>query len=73
MEPVLTKYVGEPNGHTLDFYLKHQGYDALKKALKESQSHRFLAVKSVSSAIRFRDGGKSDTPMTMHCWIFKKP
>jgi hypothetical protein len=45
----------------------------LKKALKESQSHRFLAVKSVSSAIRFRDGGKSDTPMTMHCWIFKKP
>src|SRR4026207_1956250 len=33
MEPTLTKYVREPNSFTLDFFLKHQGYDGLKKAL----------------------------------------
>ena len=27
MEPILTKYVREPNSFTLDFYLKHQGYE----------------------------------------------
>lgn len=45
----------------------------LKPELKNGKSHRFLAAKSVSSAIRFRDGGKSETPMTVHCWVFKKP
>ena len=29
-EPVLTKYVDEPNGHTLDFYVEHGGYQALR-------------------------------------------
>ncbi|MGE5813262.1 MAG: NADH-quinone oxidoreductase subunit NuoF, partial [Acidobacteriota bacterium] len=33
MEPVLTKFVREPNAHTLDFYLQRHGYEALKKAL----------------------------------------
>ena len=33
MEPILTKYVREPNSYTLDFYLKHEGYEGLKKAL----------------------------------------
>ncbi len=33
MEPVLTRFVREPNGHTLDFYVKNGGYKALKKAL----------------------------------------
>jgi len=33
MDPVLTRYVREPNGHTLDFFLQHQGYEGLKKAL----------------------------------------
>ncbi len=33
MEPVLTKYIREPNGFTLDFYLKHEGYEGLRKAL----------------------------------------
>ena len=32
-EPVLTKYVKEPNSYTLDFYLQHGGYQALRKAL----------------------------------------
>ena len=35
MEPILTKYIREPNGHTLDFYLKHEGYDGLRKALSQ--------------------------------------
>ena len=33
METVLIPHVREPNGFTLDFYLKHGGYDALKAAL----------------------------------------
>ena len=33
MDPVLTKYVKEPNCYTLDFYLAHDGYQALKLAL----------------------------------------
>ena len=33
MEPVLTKYVREPNSYTLDFSLKHDGYQGLKTAL----------------------------------------
>ena len=33
MEPILTKYVREPNSFTLDFYLKHEGYEGLRKAL----------------------------------------
>ena len=33
MEPVLTKYIREPNSYTLDFFLKHEGYQGLKKAL----------------------------------------
>ena len=32
-EPVLTSHVREPNSFTLDFYLRHQGYDGLRKAL----------------------------------------
>jgi NADH-quinone oxidoreductase subunit F len=32
-EPVLTKYVREPNSFTLDFYLQHGGYEALKTSL----------------------------------------
>ena len=27
MDPILTKYVREPNAFTLDFYLQHEGYD----------------------------------------------
>jgi NADH-quinone oxidoreductase subunit F len=33
MEPVLTKYVREPNSFTLDFFLKHDGYAGLRKAV----------------------------------------
>ena len=33
MEPILTKHVREPHAYTLDFYLKHDGYEGLRKAL----------------------------------------
>jgi NADH-quinone oxidoreductase subunit F len=33
VEPILTRFVREPNAHTLDFYVKHHGYEALRKAL----------------------------------------
>ena len=38
--PVLTKYVREPNSFTLDFFLKHQGYDGLRKALGDAAGRR---------------------------------
>jgi energy-coupling factor transporter ATP-binding protein EcfA2 len=44
----------------------------LKKYLKTSKTRRFVDVKSVSSAIRFRDHLGDDVPKTMHCWIFQK-
>ena len=33
MEPILTKHVREPNSYTLEFSLKHQAYEGLRKAL----------------------------------------
>ena len=33
MEPILTKFVREPHAYTLDFYLQHEGYEGLRKAL----------------------------------------
>jgi NADH-quinone oxidoreductase subunit F len=32
-EPILTKHVNEPFGYTLDFYVEHGGYQAMRKAL----------------------------------------
>jgi NADH-quinone oxidoreductase subunit F len=54
MEPILTKYVREPNSFTLDFYLKHQGYDALKKALGMQPNDIIELVKA--SGLRGRGG-----------------
>jgi NADH-quinone oxidoreductase subunit F len=33
LEPVLTQFVREPHSYTLDFYLKHDGYEGLRTAL----------------------------------------
>ena len=33
MEPVLTQFVRQPHSYALDFYLKNEGYDGLRKAL----------------------------------------
>src|SRR6476620_11194168 len=54
MEPILTKYIGEPNSYTLDFYLKHEGYDGLKKALGMPPNDVIELVKA--SGLRGRGG-----------------
>jgi NADH-quinone oxidoreductase subunit F len=54
MEPVLTRYVREPNSHTLDFFLKHQGYDGLRKALAMEPNAVTDMVKA--SGLRGRGG-----------------
>src|SRR5262245_55865891 len=33
MDPILTTYVREPHAYSLDFYLQHDGYEGLRKAL----------------------------------------
>src|SRR5919204_707056 len=55
MEPILTKFVREPNSFTLDFYLKrHQGYEALRKALGMQPNAVIDVVKA--SGLRGRGG-----------------
>src|SRR5512138_966645 len=54
MEPVLTRFVREPNAHTLDFYLQQHGYDALKKALAMQPSDIIDVV--TRSGLRGRGG-----------------
>jgi len=54
-EPVLTKYVGEPNAYTLDAYLKQQrGYEGLRKALALKPNDIIEQVKA--SGLRGRGG-----------------
>ena len=54
-EPVLTKYVGDPNAYTLDSYLKQQrGYDGLRKALTLKPIDIIEQVKA--SGLRGRGG-----------------
>jgi NADH-quinone oxidoreductase subunit F len=54
MEPILTKYVREPNAHTLDFFLKHEGYEGLKKSLAMKPNDVIELVKA--SGLRGRGG-----------------
>jgi NADH-quinone oxidoreductase subunit F len=54
MTPLLTPHVREPNGHTLDVYVKRGGYDALKKALAMAPDAIIEAVKA--SGLRGRGG-----------------
>src|SRR3954464_1515857 len=62
MEPVLTKYIREPNSHTLDFFLKkHQGYEGLKKALSMQPNDVIEQVKA--SGLRGRGGAGFPTGM----------
>jgi NADH-quinone oxidoreductase subunit F len=54
MDPILTKYVREPNSFSLDFFLKHQGYEGLKKALGMKPNDVIEMVKA--SGLRGRGG-----------------
>jgi NADH-quinone oxidoreductase subunit F len=61
MEPILTKHVREPNSFTLDFYLQHQGYDALRNALGMAPNAVIDLVKA--SGLRGRGGAGFPTGM----------
>src|SRR4026208_1481211 len=61
MEPLLTKYVREPNGFTLDFYLQREGYEGRKKALAQAPDQVVEIVKA--SGLRGRGGAGFPTGM----------
>jgi NADH-quinone oxidoreductase subunit F len=61
METVLIPHVREPNSFTLDAYLKHQGYEALRKALGMKPEEIIDAVKA--SGLRGRGGAGFPTGM----------
>jgi NADH-quinone oxidoreductase subunit F len=60
-DPVLTRYIREPNCHTLAFYEQHGGYQPLKKAIGMAPDAVVEAVKA--SGLRGRGGAGFPTGM----------
>ncbi len=54
MNPLLTAHIREPHAETLEFYTRHGGYDALKKALGMTPDAIIETVKA--SGLRGRGG-----------------
>ena len=54
MDLILTTHVREPNSHTLEFSLKHQAYEGLRKALAMKPGEVIDLVKA--SGLRGRGG-----------------
>ena len=60
-EPILTRFVREPGSYTLDFYLRHEGYEGLKRALAMKPDQVIDAVKQ--AGLRGRGGAGFPTGM----------
>jgi len=54
MDPAITAYVRDPNSFTLEFYLRHGGYDGLRKALARTPAQVIEDVKA--AGLRGRGG-----------------
>jgi NADH-quinone oxidoreductase subunit F len=64
MEPVLTRHVREPEASTLDFFLRHGGYEGLRKALTMPPEEVIEIVKR--SGLRGRGGAGFPAGMKWH-------